>query len=29
MNKAKIRKILSDTEYIRTGGSPEELRCAE
>jgi len=29
MNKAKIKKILDDTAYIRTGGSKEELKCAE
>ena len=29
MKKDKIRKILNDTDYIRTGGSEEELRCAE
>ena len=29
MTKDKIRQILEDTAYIRTGGSAEELRCAE
>ena len=29
MNAEKIMKILEDTAYIRTGGSEEELRCAE
>ena len=29
MKKEKIRRILNDTDYIRTGGSPEELKCAE
>jgi len=25
----KMKQILSDTAYVRTGGSPEEKRCAE
>jgi len=29
MDAAKIMKIFEDTAYIRTGGSQEELRCAE
>ncbi|MBO5657415.1 MAG: Zn-dependent exopeptidase M28 [Agathobacter sp.] len=29
MTKDKIRQILEDTAYIRTGGSAEELRCAQ
>jgi len=29
MTTEKILKILKDTAYVRTGGSPEELRCAE
>ncbi len=29
MNCKTINKILSDTSYIRTGGSNEEKRCAE
>ena len=29
MRPAEIQKILEDTAYIRTGASPEELRCAE
>ena len=29
MNTDKIMKILKDTDYTRTGGSDEELRCAE
>lgn len=29
MNKKTIMKIFRDTAYIRTGGSPEELKCAE
>ena len=29
MNSDKIVKILQDTGYTRTGGSDEELRCAE
>ena len=29
MNTASIRKILADTAYVRTGGSDEELRCAQ
>ena len=28
MNVQKIDQIFKDTAYIRTGGSPEELRCA-
>ena len=28
MENQKIMEILQDTAYIRTGGSPEELRCA-
>ena len=28
MDMNKITKILQETAYIRTGGSPEELRCA-
>lgn len=29
MDSQKIMRIFSDTAYTRTGGSPEELRCAE
>jgi hypothetical protein len=29
MDTLKINQILQDTAYIRTGGSREELRCAE
>jgi len=29
MNVEKINQILADTAYIRTGGSKEELKCAE
>ena len=29
MNKKEILKIFADTAYVRTGGSPEELRCAQ
>ncbi len=29
MNPNQIMKIFEDTAYIRVGGSPEELRCAE
>ena len=29
MTIKKIRQILKDTAYSRTGGSPEELKCAE
>ena len=29
MNSAKIMKVFEDTAYVRTGGSPEELRCAQ
>ena len=29
MNTREIKKILDDTAYVRTGGSAEELRCAE
>ena len=29
MNATKIMKIFEDTAYVRTGGSAEELRCAE
>lgn len=29
MNKKQIMKIFRDTAYIRTGGSAEELKCAE
>ena len=29
MNAEQIMKILADTAYIRTGGSPEELRAAQ
>ena len=28
MTEKKIRKLFADTAYIRTGGSEEELRCA-
>lgn len=28
MNAAKVNQILSDTAYVRTGGSAEELTCA-
>ncbi len=29
MNASQIEKIFADTAYVRTGGSPEERRCAE
>ncbi len=29
MNAKQIMQILEDTAYVRTGGSPEELRCAQ
>ena len=29
MDASKIMQILKDTAYIRTGGSQEELRCAQ
>ena len=29
MNYRKIRQVLKDTDFIHTGGSPEELRVAE
>ena len=29
MNRTEIRRILKDTDYVRTGGSAEELRAAE
>ena len=29
MNAEQIMKIFADTAYIRTGGSPEELRAAQ
>ncbi len=29
MNAKEIMQIFQDTAYVRTGGSPEELRCAE
>ena len=29
MDVKKIDQILQDTAYVRTGGSEEELRCAE
>lgn len=29
MNAKEMMKILEDTAYVRTGGSPEELRCAK
>jgi hypothetical protein len=29
MTNEKIMSILKDTAYVRTGGSAEELRCAE
>ena len=29
MKLHQMKKIFTDTAYIRTGGSPEELRCAE
>jgi hypothetical protein len=29
MDTLKINQILQDTAYIRTGGSQEELRCAQ
>ena len=28
MNTAQIMKMFEETAYVRTGGSPEELRCA-
>ena len=27
MNAKQIMKIFEDPSYVRTGGSPEELRC--
>ena len=29
MNANQIMKIFSDTAYVRTGGSSQELQCAE
>lgn len=29
MNKKVLKKLFNDTAYVRTGGSAEELRCAE
>ena len=29
MNKKKVMNLFRQTAYVRTGGSPEELRCAE
>ena len=29
MNKKKLANIFRQTAYIRMGGTPEELRCAE
>ena len=29
MNKKKLMSIFRQTAYIRMGGTPEELRCAE
>ena len=29
MNKKKIMKLFRDTAYVRTGGTAEELRCAQ
>lgn len=29
MTEEKILKILKETDYVRTGGSPEEMKCAE
>ena len=29
MNLQQIDQILQETAYVRTGGSPEELKCAE
>ena len=29
MTEKKIMKIFADTAYVRTGGSPEERKCAE
>ena len=29
MTSNEIMRIFADTAYVRTGGSPEELRCAE
>ena len=29
MQQRTIRQIFRETDYIRTGGSPKELRCAE
>ena len=29
MKKQLIQQIFDDTAYVRTGGSPEELRAAE
>ena len=28
MDIQKIDRILQETAYVRTGGTPEELRCA-
>lgn len=29
MDQNQIKQILTDTAYVRTGGSPEELKCAQ
>ena len=29
MNQQQIMQIFQDTAYVRMGGSPEELRCAQ
>jgi len=29
MDAKKVMKILEDTAYVHTGGSAEELRCAQ
>ncbi len=29
MNNTNLRKIFKETAYVRTGGSPEELQCAQ
>ena len=29
MQQRYIRQLFKDTDYVRTGGSPEELKCAE
>ena len=29
MDIKSVKRIIDDTAYVRTGGSPEEKRCAE